>query len=192
MFFGHISHTNITFTWLIVGTTSLLISITFVVYLMPKQWRCLFRTTFSTSGKVSSFALLLGLTGSWTVSFLVIKVSEVFFLLFLRRIRCWSGATLDKFNICPDRKETPKLSLQISIYEGFSILVLLLDKLVLEIDLDWFNLLTVFSMSIIRVELDLSNDLPLSYLLQLDVSTVLLDNCDLSVFLLCHLFLQRE
>ena len=44
------------------------------------------------------------------------------------------------------KTETVKLSSEISISEGFSILVLLLDKLVLEIDL---NLFTMFSVSVL-------------------------------------------
>ena len=83
LFLGQGFHTTITFTWWIVGTRSLLIITTFVVYLIPKQWRCLFRTNFSTSGKISSFVLLLGLTGSWIVYFLVINVSEGFFIFLL-------------------------------------------------------------------------------------------------------------
>ena len=67
------------------------------------------------------------------------------------------------------------MSLQTYISEGFSILVLLLDKLVLEIDLDIFTLLAVFSMSVLLLDPDLSNYLPLSYLFLLYVSTVLLD-----------------
>ena len=46
MLFGHVYHTTISFTWWIVRTMSLLISITFAVYLMPKLWMCFFRTTF--------------------------------------------------------------------------------------------------------------------------------------------------
>ena len=146
MFFGQVSRTTISFSWRIVRTMSLLISITFVVYLMQKQCRCFFRTRFSTSVIVSYFSLFLGFTGSWICSFLMIKVSEVFFLLSLPGILCWSGVTLDKLSSCPDKTETLKLYFQISISEGFSILVLLLDKLVLGIDLD---LSTVFYVSVI-------------------------------------------
>ena len=77
------------------------------------------------------------------------------------------------------KTETLKLSLQTSISEGFSILVLLLDKSVLEIDIDLF---TVFSVSIIWVDLDLYIDLFLSVLLILGAYTVLLDACYFSVF----------
>ena len=68
---------------------------------------------------------------------------------------------------------------------GFSILVILLDKLVLGIFLD---LSTVFSVSVLWLDLDLSNDLTLSYLLLLGVSTILLDACYLSVLLTVSIF----
>ena len=109
----------------------------------------------------------------------MIEASEFFFLLFLRRIFFWSGVTLDKLSPCTEKTETLKLSLKISISEGFYILVILLDKIVLEIDLDLFN---VFSVSVLWVELYLSIDLTLSVLLLLGVSTVLLDACDFSFF----------
>ena len=63
----------------------------------------------------------------------------------------------------------------ICIYEGFSTMVLLLKKFDLGIDLD---LSTVFSVSVIWVDLELSNDLTVSVLLILGVSTVLLNACD--------------
>ena len=58
----------------------------------------------------------------------MIVVSGVFFILFLRGIQRISGVTLDKLSPFPNKIETLKLSLWISISEGFSILVLLLDK----------------------------------------------------------------
>ena len=75
--------------------------------------------------------------------------------------------------------------MQVSTYEGFSILVLSLDKLVFGIDLDLF---TVFSMSVLWVDLDLSNDLTFSVLLLLGVSTVLLDTFDFSVLFTVSMF----
>ena len=112
---------------------------------------------------------------------------EFFFLLLLRGIRRVSGVSLDKLSPCPDKIETLKVSFQIFISEGFSILVLLLDKLVLTIDLDLSN---VFSVSVFWLNLDLSIDLNLSVLLLLDVSTALLDAYDFSVFWLCQFFLK--
>ena len=109
----------------------------------------------------------------------MIKVSGFFFRLFLRGIRRVSGVTLDKLSPCPDKTETLKFSFQMSISEGFSILLLLLDKLFIGIDLDLF---TVFSVSVIWVDLDVSNNLNVSVLLLLGVSTVLLDACYFSVF----------
>ena len=135
---------------------------------------------FSTSGIVSSFALLLWLTGSWIVPSPVTKVSEGFFILFLLGIRCWSEVTLDTLSICPEKTEILKSSLLISISKVFNILVLFTDKLVVEID---FFLLTVFSVSFLWVDLYLSNDFPLSDLIMLDVSTFLLGACDFSVLL---------
>ena len=183
MFFGQVSHTTISFTWWIVITMSLLISITFVVYLMSKWWRFLFSTTFFTSVKVISFFLFLGLTGSLIGFFLMIVVSGVFFILLLRGIWRISGAELDKLSPCIYKTETLKLSLWISISEGFSILLLLLDKLVLVI---YLYLSTVFSVSVLWVDLYLSIDLTLSVLLLMVVSTILFDAFDFSIFLLCQ------
>ena len=90
----------------------------------------------------------------------MIEVSGVFFLLFLRVIQRVSGVTLDKLSPCPDKTETLKLSLWISISGGGSILVFLLDKLVLGIFLD---LSTLFSVSFIWVDL---------YVIELDQSTI--------------------
>ena len=112
----------------------------------------------------------------------MIEVSEVFFLLLLWGIRCWSCVTLDKVSPCPEKTETLKLSSKISISESFYILVLLLDKLVLGIDLD---LSAVFSVSIIWVDLDLYIDLTLSFLLLLGVSTFLLGDFGFSFFVDC-------
>ena len=78
--------------------------------------------------------------------------------------------------------------MQISISEGFYILVHLLDKLVLEIDFDLLTVLTVFCVSVLLVYLYLSNYLTFSDLLLLDVSTVLLDACDLYVLLTVSIF----
>ena len=115
----------------------------------------------------------------------MIEVSEVFFFLFLWCIQIVSIVTLDKPSPCPDKIETLKFSLKMSISEGSSILLLLLDKLVLGIDL---NLFTVFSVSVIWVDLDLYIDLSVSVLLLLGVSTVLLDACDLYVLLTLSIF----
>ena len=45
MFFGQVSRTTISFTWRIIRTTSFLISITSIVYLIFKWKECLFWTT---------------------------------------------------------------------------------------------------------------------------------------------------
>ena len=84
----------------------------------------------------------------------MIKVYDVLFPLFLQGRSSWSGVTLDKVSSWPDKMETLKFSLQISIYEGFYILVHLLDKLVIQTDPDLF---TVFSVSFHWAYLDLSN-----------------------------------
>ena len=83
----------------------------------------------------------------------MIEVSEVFFILFLRGIRRVYGVTLDKLSPCPDKTEKLIFSLQKSISESFSIMVLLLDKLVLGI---YLNLFTMFYVSVLKVDLDLS------------------------------------
>ena len=63
---------------------------------------------------------------------------------------------------CPDIPEILELSLLIYICLGFSILVLLSEKLVDGIDLDLFSFFTVSSISVLLVDLYLSNDLDLS------------------------------
>ena len=55
----------------------------------------------------------------------------IFFPILLQVIQRVSGDTHDKLSSCPYKTETPKLPLWIYISEGFSILVLLLDKQVL-------------------------------------------------------------
>ena len=70
--------------------------------------------------------------------------------------------------------------------EGFCNVVLLLDTFVLGIDL---YLYTVFSVSVLWVDFDLSNYLTLLFLLLLGVFTVLLDAYDLSVLLTLSIFL---
>ena len=110
----------------------------------------------------------------------MIKVYVVFFILFLQGIRIISGVTLDKLSPFLDKTETLKFPCEHLFLMIFSILVLLLDKLVLGIELD---LSTVFSMSVILEDIDLSIDLTLSVLLLLGVSTVLLDAFDFSILL---------
>ena len=63
---------------------------------------------------------------------------------------------------------------------GVYILVLLLNKLFLEVE---FDLSTVFSLSVFLLDLDLSNDFTWSVLLLLGVSNVLLDACYFSILL---------
>ena len=68
-------------------------------------------------------------------------------------------------------------------------MLLWLDKLVIVIDLGLF---TMFSVSVILVDLDLYIDLTLSFLLILGVSTVLFDACDLSVLLTASILCFAE
>ena len=81
------------------------------------------------------------------------------------------------------------MSLTIYIAVGFYILVLILDKLFLGIDLD---LSTVFYVSVLLADLDLSIDLTLSVLLLLVVSTVILNAFDFSVLLTLSIFFFYE
>ena len=143
---------------------------------------------FSKSGILSYFVFLLGFYGSWILSFPLIEVSEVFFLLFLQGIPCLFGYSLDTLAPCPDIIERLELPLLISISLGCSILVLLSEKLADEIDLYLFSVFNVSSVSVIWVDLDLSNELdlsndpPLSDSFLMDLSFLLLDYCGLSVF----------
>ena len=84
-----------------------------------------------------------------------------------------SGVIPDKISPGKYKLEAYLLSLTISIAVGFSIPILILKEQVCGIDL---NLSTVFSVSVLQVDLDLSIDLILSVLLILGVSTVLLDD----------------
>ena len=142
---------------------------------------------FSTSSILSYFALLLWLSGIWILSFPLIKVSEVFFLLFLQVIRCSSGDSPDTLAPCSDIPERLGLSFLRSIsFGGF---VILSEKLADEIDLDLFIIFTVSYVSVVWVDLDLSNEIDLSNdqflsdLLLMDLSFYLLDTCGLSISL---------
>ena len=76
-------------------------------------------------------------------------MSKVLFILFLQGIRCLSGDSIDTLASCLDIPEILGLSLLISISLGFSILVLLSEKLADEIDLDLFSVFTVSYVSVI-------------------------------------------
>ena len=125
MFFVQVFYTIISFTWWIVRTVSLLISITFLLYLMPKQWSCFFRNTFFYIRYSILFCLFPWVDWSLNRIFIMIKLYEVFSILFLRGICCWSSFILDKLYPYLDKTEILELSLQISFSVGFSILLLL-------------------------------------------------------------------
>ena len=114
---------------------------------------------FFSSMITSSFAILLGLSGSWIIYFPLIKVSEVFFLLSLQGIYCLSGDTVNTLATCLDIVERLGLSLLTFIYFSCPILVLLSDKLSDEIDLDLFIVFTMYYLSVLWEALDLSNNL---------------------------------
>ena len=105
----------------------------------------------------------------------MIEVSGIIFLLFLQGIQSISGVIPFKSSPYKDKSERSLLSPTISISVEFSILVLILDKLVPGIDLDLSNVLTV---SVLWVDLYLYIYLTVSVLLLLYASTVLLDACD--------------
>ena len=65
---------------------------------------------FSASGILSYLPLLLGLSGTWILYFILIGVSEVFFILFLRGILILSDDSIDTLAQCPDIPERPGLS----------------------------------------------------------------------------------
>ena len=73
----------------------------------------------------------------------MIKVSGVLFILFFRGIQRISGVIPAKSSPCYKKLDISLLSLKISRYVRFSILVLMLDKLVPGIDLDLSTVLTV-------------------------------------------------
>ena len=124
-------------------------------------------------------------------------MSEVFFLLFLRVIRCLSGDLLDTLDPCPYIPKILALSFLISISFGFYFLVLLSEKLADEIDFDLSSVFTVSSVLVLWLYLDLyyylnlSYDPPLSDLFLMDLYFLLLDACGLSILLTVSiLFLQ--
>ena len=98
---------------------------------------------------LSYFVLLLGFPGSRILSFTLIEVSEVFFILFLRGICCLSGVTLDTLSPCTYIPERLELYFITSISLGFSILAILSDKLTDEIDLYLFTDFTVSSILVL-------------------------------------------
>ena len=83
-------------------------------------------------------------------SFLIIEVSG-FFHLFLRVIQRISRVISAKLSPCLEKLEISLLSLTISIFVGFYILVILLEKLVPGIDLDISIVLTVLVLLILEV-----------------------------------------
>ena len=147
-----------------------------------------FLLNFSTSGILSSFALLLGLSRFWILSYSLIGVSEFLFIIFLRGLRCLSGVTLDKISPCLNIPKSLELSLLTSLFWGFSILVLFSDNLTDEIDLYLLTDFTVSSVSVIWLDLNLSHDLPLSDLLLMDLSFFISVACDFSVLLTMSIF----
>ena len=145
MFITQVSCTTISITWRIIGFTCILISITSVVYLIFKWWRCLFWIMFFSSMILSSFALLLGLSRSWILYFPLIKVSEIFFLLIVLEIRSLSGDTV--VIIVPGLYILERLGLSLLTFISFGWLMLILssNKLAYEIYLELFSVFTVSS-----------------------------------------------
>ena len=78
MFMIQISCTTISITLRIIRFTCLIISTTNVVLLIFIWWERFFIMFFS-SMLLSTFDFLLGLSGSWVLSFPVIKISEIYF-----------------------------------------------------------------------------------------------------------------
>ena len=94
-------------------------------------------------------------------------MSEFFFPLFFWGILCLSGVTLDTLYPCPDITERLELSFLVSISMMFLIFVHLSDKLDDEIDLDLFTDFNVTLVSVLLVDLDISNYLTFSDLMLL-------------------------
>ena len=124
MFFVQVSYKIISFSWLIIRTTSTFNGFTFVVYLVSKIWRFFRVLYFYTSVIVPSFTLFQGLTGSWIGSFLITKVSWVLFILFSRLIKKLYSVIPARSSPLSEKPETSLLSLRKSISLSFSILVL--------------------------------------------------------------------
>ena len=99
---------------------------------------------------ISFFALLLWLSRSWIVSFSLIKLSGIFFLLIFQGIRYLSRDTVIIFDPCQGTLKTLGFSLLSFISFDFSILVLLSDKLTDEIDLYYLVFIRVFCFSSFR------------------------------------------
>ena len=69
----------------------------------------------SSSVKIFYFTLFLGLNSYLIGCFLIIESFGVLFLLFFRGIRITSSDTLDRLSLCPDKTETLKFSVWVSI-----------------------------------------------------------------------------
>ena len=169
VFFVQVPCTTISLTWRIIGTMSLIIVITNAVFLIFKRYRCFILFYFYIRYTILFWSF------TWVVYFLntsfsFYRISWSFFPLFLLGIRCLSVFTIDKLFPCPDIPERLELSFLISLSLGFSILVLLSDKLADKIDLYLFTDFTVSSISVLWVYLDSSNDLPLSDVFFMDLS----------------------
>ena len=106
----------------------------------------------------------------------------------MREIQSLSGDTIVILSPSLDILETLSLLLLTFIYFGFSILVLLSDKLYYEIDLVFFSGFTVSYVSVLEEDPDLSNGLDLSNAMSLSDSLIIgflffvWDACGLSFF----------
>ena len=98
---------------------------------------------------ISSFELLLGLSGSLILSLTFIKVSEIFFPLILLGKRYLSINTV--VTLAPGLEILDRLGLSLLTFIsfGYSMLIILSDKLADEIDLDLFIYFTVYSVSVL-------------------------------------------
>ena len=83
------------------------------------------------------------------LSFPLIKVYEIFFLLILKGERFLSDDTVVTLSPGLDILERLGLSLLTFIYFGCSTLILLSDKMADEIDFDLFRFFTVSSVSVL-------------------------------------------
>ena len=149
MFFAQFSCTTISFTWIIIGFTCLLISTTNVVFPILKWWRCFFYIFLHQV----YYPILLFYLGCLVLEYFLffIKVSKVFFLFSLQGIHCLAGNSLVAVAPSLDILERPGLSFITSVYFFCDVLLLLSDKLADEIDLDLFIVFyCVFCFSFLR------------------------------------------
>ena len=162
MFFAQVPHTTISCTWIIIWTTSLLISITNIVFLFFVMMEVFLFYYFVYIGSTIRFSPF-----NWVVCFLNTFFSFdqsvrgiLYFILARNMLFIW----LFTRYTCSMSRNTRKTWIVFSNINSFGLFYFgtFIRKLADGIDLDLFSVFTVSSVSILWVDLYLFNDFDLS------------------------------